>query len=100
MTPTLDAYGHLWMAVLRQAIDDATIKSSTTTTADESRVVRFRARMWLKDADDFVGSLRWICNILGLDPQRILTEYERRTKEDGLRKRKHLPTYSVKRKPA
>jgi hypothetical protein len=95
LSPVLDAYGHLWMAVLRQAIDDATIDPTTS----EGKVERRRARIWLRERADYIGSLQWICDVLNIKADLILTEFERRSNEGGSRRRQAV-AFAYKRKIA
>ena len=86
LTPALDAYGHLWMAVLRQAIDDATIEPITL----EGR----RARLWLRQRVEHVGSLQWICDVLHIEIDSILAEFTRRTSEGGIQRRRRAVPFA------
>jgi hypothetical protein len=90
LTPALDAYGHLWMAVLRQAIDDATMEPTTS----EARVEQRRARVWLKQAADYIGSLQWICDVLNIEVRLILDEFKRRADEGGIRRRRRAVAFA------
>lgn len=85
----LDAYGHLWMAVLRQAIDDATMAPTT----GEARVERRRARLWMEEKADPVGSMQWICDVLNIEVHTILAEFKRRANEVGIRRRRRAVAF-------
>jgi hypothetical protein len=69
-------YGHLWMSVLRQAMEDATLP----TNSPEERLERREARKWLRYPGSEVGSVRWVCEVLGLNHEALLTEFGRRAK--------------------
>ena len=86
----LDAYGHLWLAVLRLAIDDATMKPTTS----EAIVERRRARLWLEQVADRVGSVQWICDILNIDVAVIIAEMKRRAREGGVRRRRRAVAFA------
>lgn len=88
LTPGLDAYGHLWMAVLRQAVDDATVPAHNRNHVYERRT----ARAWLRADGVFVGSCRWICEMLGLEVDVIRSEMARRLKFGTPRRRKRVNT--------
>jgi hypothetical protein len=97
LTPGLDAYGHLWIAVLRQAIDDATIEPATS----EMLVERRRARLWIRERADYIGSLQWICDVLNIDAAKIIEEFESRTQGGGMHKRRRAVVFAYhKRKTA
>lgn len=85
----LDAYGHLWLAVLRLAIDDATMEPTTS----EARVERRRARLWLEQDADKIGSLQWICDVLNLEIRDILREFHRRCHSGGIRRRRRAVAF-------
>lgn len=87
LTPGLDAYGHLWMAVLRQAVDDATVPAQCR----DHRKERGAARDWLKSDELTVGAVRWICRILNLDVEAVRHEYTRRIRH-GAPRRKRVNT--------
>lgn len=91
LTPTLDAYGHLWMAVLRQAMDDATMPPNTA----EAVLERARARTWLRDPAEGVGSVQWICDVLNVKLEVLLSEFNRRL-EGGLIKKRGRVVHTAK----
>jgi len=89
----MDGYGLLWLSVLRLAMEDAmrTVEEPTVHVhsglcpkncdqrnySDEYRW-KAKARGWLASQGDGVGSLRWICSVLNLEPADVVREYERR----------------------
>lgn len=82
----LDAYGHLWMAVLRQAMDDATMPPSN----EEMIVERRRARMWLRDRTGGIGTVQWICDQLNINMEPVLKEFQRRIDGGGIKRRRRV----------
>ena len=93
LTPGLDAYSHLWMAVLRQAIDDATM----VATAEESAFERASARRWLRAQGSDVGSLQWICDVLNLKIELIRSEFRRRCRRGNIQQRRRVVRYASTR---
>lgn len=77
VTPRLDGYSHLWMEVLRQALDDATARRTSAETAVETRL----ARRWLNEDGAQIGSLRWICDVLNISIDVIRKEFRRRSRQ-------------------
>lgn len=84
ITPWLDAYGHLWMAVLRQAVDDATVPAQNR----DHWTVRRDARSWLKSDKWHTGSCRWICRLLNIDVDDIRDEFTRRLRHGAPRRKR------------
>jgi hypothetical protein len=78
ITPTLDAYGTLWLAVLRQAIDDATTTVRGTTSEAEAVIEKRKAKKWLASEADRVGSATWICDVLDIPVDYVRKEFRRR----------------------
>ena len=97
LTPGLDAYSHLWMAVLRQAIDDATMSLRTPTAETESAAERAAARRWLQANGSETGSLQWICDVLNLRIELIRREFNRRRRKGGVRQRRRVVRYAANR---
>lgn len=74
----------LWAAVLWQALGDA---------VRLARAKRPTPRHWHQDALDWfanesveIGSFRWICDLMGLDPNRVRERVERMMVEARRRK--------------
>lgn len=94
-TPNLDVYGHLWLAVVALAVEDASmdlieeipadIPSRSVRTYTENQWFQRRARIWISSRAKEVGSLEWICVMLNLDPEAIREEVNRRlaARRDG-----------------
>ena len=80
-------YMQLWLAVLRQAVDDATMVDALGPEAADYRV---RALTWLHADLVSVGSLQWICDCLGIDPERVRTEVRRRRRDGGQKHRQRV----------
>lgn len=87
LTPHLDAYGHLWMAVLRQAIDDATVPAHNRDHVEQRRA----ARIWIRSDGWAIGSCRWICKLLNIDVDDLRHEFMRRLRY-GAPRRKRVNT--------
>lgn len=87
LTPGLDAYGHLWLAVLRQAIDDATVPAHNRDHVKE----RTAARAWLRSDEFAIGAARWICRLLNIDIEDLRDEFARRLRH-GAPRRKRVNT--------
>lgn len=87
ITPGLDAYGHLWLAVLRQAMDDATVPAQNRDHIKE----RLEARDWIKSDEFVIGSCRWICRLLNIDIDDLRHEFLRRLRV-GAPRRKRVNT--------
>lgn len=64
-----DPHRNLWVAVLRQALDDATYEKPPHTNVPLH--VHHYAIDWFKSDRDGVGSFLWVCTILDFDPDRI-----------------------------
>jgi len=62
----------LWSSVLTQAIQDLS----------GSNFVAKRARAWLTSRSTALGSLIWICDQLGLDPDAVRQNVLRRRAEE------------------
>jgi hypothetical protein len=93
-TPNLDVFGHLWLAVLALAVEDASmdleqippcIPPRSVRTYTENQWFQRRARIWINSTVKDVGSLEWICVMLNLDPEAIREEVNRRlaVRSDG-----------------
>lgn len=54
-------YRRLWSAVVYQAIKDMEYETGRRTVLD-----------WIYSGEDSVGSMRWICDMLDLDYQKLL----------------------------
>jgi len=78
LLPGGDSYAQLWMATLRQAVDDATTHSHKLTNASEGAAYRSEARAWIRAVDTNVGSLQWICDVIGIPAERVRSEFEER----------------------
>jgi hypothetical protein len=92
----LDAYGHLWMAVLRQAMDDATMH----TGSREAAVARSAARQWLRSQEDGVGTVQWICDTLNIRMDILLREFQRRTNRGGIIRRRRVVANTYHKRPS
>jgi hypothetical protein len=55
-------YRALWAAVLWQAITDCT---------KTGREDGWQAMRWINSTEDGIGSMRWICDMIGLDHARL-----------------------------
>lgn len=94
LTPGLDCYSHLWMAVLRQAMDDATMPPNTT----EAVIERREARVWLRDAGEHIGSVQWICDVLNIKLEAILSEFDKRLAGGGIKRRRRVVSATYHKK--
>lgn len=56
-------YQNLWSAVLKQAIKDVSKYNGEFFVE--------RTLSWFEDESEEVGSFRWICSILNLNPESI-----------------------------
>ena len=97
--PTMDCYGHLWTAVLAKAMEDALrpvpaevierhterVKANNKRTwrTDSDYNWQLRARTWLASGSDDIGSFRWICDLLNIEPESVLAEYQRQREGHG-----------------
>jgi len=84
LTTGLDAYGQLWMATLRQALDDA----ATNARFGEGRANRRDARAWLRAVDTTIGSLQWVCDVIGIPAERVRKEFKHRLRGGTVRRRR------------
>jgi hypothetical protein len=78
LLPGGDAYAQLWMAILRQALDDATYHRHSKTGSSEAVANRADARKWLRAEITSVGSMQWICDLIGIPAERVRSEFEER----------------------
>lgn len=83
--PESNEYTQLWLAVVALAIEDAVapvVEIPETgvrgLTYTEDQWTQRRARLWLQSTESGVGSLEWICAVLGLSAEAIRDEYRRR----------------------
>jgi hypothetical protein len=90
LTMGLDAYGQLWMATLRQAIDDSKRIARSVTNAREARANRNEARAWIRAVNTDVGSLQWVCDVIDLPAERVRDELKHRL-SGGAGKRRRGP---------
>jgi hypothetical protein len=93
LTPGLDAYSHLWMAVLRQAIDDAAMSAA----APEAAIERAHARRWLRADGSEPGTLQWICDVLNLRIDLIRSEFTRRCRRGNIQQRRRVVRHAATR---
>lgn len=63
----------LWAAVLRLAVEDA---KRPEGRYQKENSVRNTARRWIADSIDRVGSFVWICDLIGISPQRVRTRLD------------------------
>lgn len=64
------AYKTLWAAVLWQAVSD--VVRLATASRPHAQLIAQQTRSWIDDpAADGVGSFRWICSVLDIDPNRV-----------------------------
>lgn len=86
--PSYDAYGQLWLAVLQKAVEDASTPLQPAENHQGDLFYQRRARLWMVTRRKGTGSLVWICDILGLDPDVIRSEVHRRMEhgEVGVRR--------------
>ncbi len=74
----------LWANVLLQAIQDA--------SRNESMFTRKEAVRWIwDDSRKGVGSMLWVCDILGVDPWRIRLNYSNRESMKLVRNARNNP---------
>lgn len=66
--PELDPCGQVWFAVLVQSIEDLMSRSE----ASDMDLARGSARRWFKSPRSDVGSFRWVCMMVNLDPETVL----------------------------
>lgn len=73
-------YSHLWMAVLAKAVDDAllTLPDPSRYSYKELHTIKAGATLWIKSKATGPGSMVWICTELGLEPEDIREQYDRR----------------------
>ncbi len=79
------------MAVLRQAIDDATMPAP----ASEAAIERAHARAWLRAEGAEPGTLQWICDVLNLRIELIRAEFKRRCRRRGIQQRRRVVRYAA-----
>lgn len=60
----------LWAAVLDRAYRDVKGEIEYQNNAGRNAVLQRRAEAWIRSNDFAVGSFRWICMVLDLDPER------------------------------
>jgi len=58
-----EVYRNLWIAVLKQAIEDVAKYTGGFFTK--------RALSWFEDESEETGSFQWICSVLDLNPESI-----------------------------
>jgi hypothetical protein len=66
MTPERELWGH----VLLQAICDV-VGLHVAASAHDRRLIRQQAETWFLAHSSSLGSFRWVCNSLGLDPATV-----------------------------
>jgi hypothetical protein len=78
-----DAHSHLWMAVLAKAVDDAliTLPLPGSSSYKELHGIKSGATLWIKSIDERVGSMVWICVQLGIEPEDIREQYDKRSRQ-------------------
>ncbi len=103
----MDCYGHIWFAVLAQAVEDATLilpkprvhrhgvrcpRGCRRVFLTEEHYYKRTARLWFKNAEQTVGSFRWICSQLNLDGDLVIEKVRERLAETRTvrRRRKSL----------
>ena len=70
-----DPYRALWAAVLWQAIVDS---------SHHGREDGYNAMRWINSDEDDIGSMRWICDSLGLDHARLQMRCQTREGRRGI----------------
>jgi len=60
----------LWVAVIKQTVEDLRQHHSPTESL-RGRIRLYSAQEWLQSSDSGIGSLVWICDALGLEPQWV-----------------------------
>ena len=70
--PTASCEKKLWAAVLIQAVEDRLHPKFTESYHSGKRYVD-AAQQWFERSEDGIGSFNWICFVLDLDPEKILT---------------------------
>lgn len=68
---------HTWAAVLKRAISDVRgqnlcLNVSGRLVPSQAKRVRCEALIWLQDDSEEIGSFRWVCGVLGLEPGCVL----------------------------
>lgn len=56
-------YQNLWLSVLKQAIEDV--------SNDPGGILSENTLLWFEDEFEDIGSFKWICSILRLNPELI-----------------------------
>jgi len=70
--PTASCEKKLWVAVLIQAIKDRQ-RPKVKENYHSGRRYIDAAHQWFESSEDGIGSFNWICFILDLDPEKLLT---------------------------
>jgi hypothetical protein len=99
--PEMDCFGHIWMAVLVQALEDATIPVPPAQIHSHSDVCprgckrllltdnhyhQRTALAWFRSETKVIGSFQWVCSILNLDPEAVIEKVRQRRGTAGIRK--------------
>lgn len=64
----------LWAAVMHGAVSDLLGKDTTTKGRTRNVInteLSLSARRWFDSDDCGIGTFRWICSVLELDPERV-----------------------------
>lgn len=89
----MDCWSHLWFAALVQAVEDATLpvakpiihrhgplcrSGCKRLSFTEEHYFQRTAMGWFLHERQDVGSFRWVCSILNLEPERIIEQIKLR----------------------